>query len=79
MQAWLISPLKENTKVVTNTGFKSSEVKELLNMKRQKVMALFQASNNLSTHTVVTGSFGQDGGTRAKSKWKVAFYFRVIC
>ena len=49
----------------TATGFKSLEVEELLNMKKQKVMVLFQDRNRFSTETAVTGSFAQDGGTHS--------------
>ena len=65
---------KYNTRVVTNSGFKSSEVKELLNMKKQKVMALFQHSDSSSTHTAVTGNFAQDGGTHTNRYASTVLY-----
>ena len=52
---------------MTNTGFKSLEVEELLNLnlKKQKVMVLFQDSKRSSTETTVSGSFTQDGETHS--------------
>ena len=59
-----LSPVKTkyNTRVVANSGFKSSEVKELLNMKKQKVIVLFHNSKNTCTEVSVSDSFAQGGG-----------------
>ena len=62
---------KYNTRYVTNSGFKSSEVEDLLRMPKQRVMCLCQDSHNKHKATVVS-SFAQDGGISSSSHASIA-------
>ena len=68
---------KYHTRFVTNSGFKSSEVEELLHMKMQRVISLFQNSEK-SFKVTVSGSFAQDGGICSSSKMRVRLSVMVV-
>ena len=59
---------KYNTRYVTNSGFKSSEVEALLRMPKQRVMSLCQHSHNKHKATVVA----HDGGVSSSSHASIA-------
>ena len=62
---------KYNTRYVTNSGFKCSEVEALLCMPKQRVMSLCQDSHNKHKATVIS-SFAQDGGVSSSSHASIA-------
>ena len=58
-----VSPIKTKyyNRFLTNSDFKSSEVEELLNTEKEKVLGLFQDRKNSGTEVSVSDSFAQDG------------------